>query len=240
MTTTLFLLSQVITMRLILTCSALFLISSLTGAQDAVGPLAPAGQEITPAGASSVQQGSNAAPDDDASRPKRRGVRDPFEGQTGMSGMMGGGMSTGEGDMMGMEGMEGMMMEGEGPSPDDAFRIGLQRAIKALGKADSQEDKRALQEYVREAFADRYDKMLAGRKQDLDRLKKQIANLETDLDRRAKAKDRVIQLQLQSVQLAAEGLLDLNDLGMPGARAGGFGGGDMEMMGGGFEMGMGN
>lgn len=130
---------------------------------------------------------------------------------------------------MGMMGMDDMGMETK-PSADELFRANLPRAIQQLKKSKTPEERTALQKYIRQAFEQRYDRMMADRKQDIARLRKSLTELESDLQRRTAAKDRVVGLQLQSVQLAAEGLLELNDLqGM----------GSSGEMGGGMDMGMG-
>lgn len=153
-----------------------------------------------------------------------RPVPNPFKQPAPAGGGMGMGMEMGYGgEMSGFGGMEeammGMEMYSEQETPNHQFRRGLQRAIRALKNAKSAPESDALRGYVRDAFAERYDKMIADRKRDIEKLKKNISKLEQDLDRREAAKDRVVQLQLQSVQLAAEGLLDLSEL--QGVAAGG-------------------
>ncbi len=162
-------------------------------------------------------------------------VGDPFDIKAAEHNAMGEGMEMGYGEMGGMEEMYGMGMDAS-PSPDELFRLGLQRAITALKKAKTEPEKTALQGFIRKAFSERYDRSIKRRKRDLDRLKEQIAKLEQELGRREAAKERVIQLQLESVQLASEGLLELNEL--QGVRYGGgeeYGGAGM-----GSSMGLGN
>jgi predicted outer membrane protein len=153
-------------------------------------------------------------------------VQNPFEiadvmGAEGMAGMgmMGGGMemgmmsAMGGGEGMGEMGMGGMGMGMGGmPDPNAKFRHGLQTAIRMIQLAKSEEEKTVLRNFVREAFENRYDEMLASRQKDLEELRKGIKRLEQEIQRRGAAKERVVQLQLQSVQLAAEGLLDTSDL----------------------------
>jgi hypothetical protein len=167
-------------------------------------------------------------------QPPRRGAAMGLGG--GMEGMGTGGMEEMMADMEMDTGM-GMGMEYTEILPDELFRRGLQRAIHSLKNAKSDEEGDALRGYVRAAFSERYDKMIVDRKRDVAKLKKSIAKLEQDLKRREFAKERVVQLQLQSVQLAAEGLLDLGDLQgvsgrSPGRQGAGYGGGagfgDME------------
>ncbi len=125
------------------------------------------------------------AGEDDAPRPTTRQFRDPFDINVDAEGL------GGEEDHAVME----MMSGSQGPSHDDRFRIGLQKAITALKKAKSDQERKALEGFIVQAFSDRYDRIIASRKKDLERLKKQIASLEQDLSRREAAKSRVIQVQ---------------------------------------------
>ncbi len=160
------------------------------------------------------------------------------DGSGGMDMMMGVG-EYGSGSEDYEAGMDGMMMDSMSNSRDQIFRLGLQRAIAALQKAKTEQEKQVLQGFVRKALSERYDRMISSRQEDLNKLKKKIAKLESDLKRREAAKDRVIQLQLQSVQLAAEGLLELNELrAVPGGN--GFGGSMRSSMGMDEEYGSGN
>ncbi|QEG41696.1 hypothetical protein [Roseimaritima ulvae] len=140
-------------------------------------------------------------------------IANPFEDPpSGGAGFMGA-----EGDMgMGMEMMDMDMEMGMGMgspiSSAEQFRRRLKTAIKRIGSAKNQEEKAALLKYTETALQNRYDEMIAGRKQDLERLKKRLQQLENDLQRREAAKDRVVELQMQSAILAAEGLLDINTL----------------------------
>lgn len=183
----------------------------------------PAGKSHTPAGRQTDKQPKFPNPFAKPAGAAMEMMGAGAEFEYGMEDMMEmGGMK----DEMG--GMAGMGMGYGQPSPNELFRRGLQRAIHSLKKAKSDEESEALRGYVRAAFSERYDKMISGRKRDIERLKTSIAKLESDLKRRETAKERVVQLQLQSVQLAAEGLLDLREL--QGVAVGGGGGmesGDM-------------
>ena len=144
-------------------------------------------------------------------------------------------MGMGMGDM-GMDDMMGMGMDVDmGPTEDELFRANLPLAIEQLKQSKTPEQRATYQLYIREAFEQRYDRMMAERKQDIERLRKSLNELESDLTRRSAAKDRVVKLQLQSVQLAAEGLLEMNDLQGVQSQQESSGGG----MGGGFGAGMG-
>ncbi|MFK8111044.1 MAG: hypothetical protein AB8B91_02515 [Rubripirellula sp.] len=158
---------------------------------------------------------------------KKPSVLNPFERVYEAEGMemsemdMGG---MGMDSMGGMEGMAdmdmgmGMGMGGDmgmgmaASDPDYQFRQGLQRAIRMLQQSKAESQKETVRGYIRSAFESRYDRMMANRKQELDQLRKGIEKLERELQRRTAAKERVVQLQLQSVQLAAEGLLEAGDL----------------------------
>lgn len=159
---------------------------------------------------------------------------DPKYQASGGSGMMEG-MDMGMDSMGGMDdmgmGMGEMGMEEYAPSPDELFRDGMARAIVALKKANSDKTKETIRGYIRSALNKRYDRQMTDRKKDITRLREAIADLERDLSRRVAAKDRVVELQLQSAQLAAEGLLDVEDYGDSNDAAkdmsGGMGGGGM-------------
>ncbi len=129
-----------------------------------------------------------------------------------------GGMEMGMEDEMGMGSMGmgygGGEMYGDGgdsTSPADRrFQIGLQRAIQALRNSKSEADQKALLDFVRQAFQNRYDESIQSRRKQLNQIKERVAKLEGELKRREAAKSRVVEVQLQSVQLAAEGLLELD------------------------------
>ena len=140
-------------------------------------------------------------------------------GMAGGAGMgMGMGMDGGTGMMGGMEdydyggdygGMNGL--GGHSMSPADRrFQTGLQRAIAAIRKSESEEDQTTLLNFVRRAFEERYDESIQSRQKQLLQIKQRVAKLESELKRREAAKSRVVEVQLQSVQLAAEGLLELD------------------------------
>ena len=209
-------------MRTMVALIAVFSITSIAWSQDD-----PFGGGSLPSKSADPFAGESADPfagEDDTPRPTTRQFRDPFDINVDAEGL------GGEEDHAVME----MMSGSQGPSHDDRFRIGLQKAITALKKAKSDQERKALEGFIVQAFSDRYDRIIASRKKDLERLKKQIASLEQDLSRREAAKSRVIQVQLQSVQLAVEGVLELNEL--QGVSP--YPGGGME--GGMYEMGLGN
>ena len=209
--------------------SALLLCASTAWSQDA-------GLGTDELGAAATRAGAQAVQADNGNKVPKTKVANPFDAKLssagmGMGEMMGGAMG---GAMGGMgDDMEGMGMMSDmgmgsgmeaGPSPDQLFRHGLQRAIQSLKKAKTDSEREVLRGYIRIAFEGRYENLIARRKQDLERLKRSVVKLEDDLKRREAAKDRVVQLQLQSVQLAAEGLLELGELqGVPSG-ASDFGG----------------
>ena len=123
-----------------------------------------------------------------------------------------------EGEMMAMGGAEEMEMGGMGGGfgsvdhESRQFRRGLEIAITMLRKENDPQKRKKLQQYVRDAFDNRYTQMITKRKKDIARLQASLQKLENDLKRRESAKSRVIELQMQSVQLAAEGILELQDI----------------------------
>lgn len=170
-----------------------------------------------------TQDAATTAPPSATTKP----IDNPFDDlANGEGGMMGGGM----GGMMGMgmaeagnypggygAGMEmdsygDMGMGGAGVSPEENFRLALRKAISKLSSSQSDEEKASLMRYTQDALQQQYDKMIQRRRDELNRLKQSLAKLETDLQKREAAKDRVIKLQMQTVTLAAEGLLDLNTI----------------------------
>jgi hypothetical protein len=116
------------------------------------------------------------------------------------------GMGMGMGEAGGMMGMAETTKQAQ----DRMFRAGLQRAITALKQAKGEKQREVLLGYVREAMENRYDKIIIDRKNELARIKARVEKLESDLKRRVSAKQRVVNIQLQSVQLASEGLLELD------------------------------
>ncbi|TWU16216.1 hypothetical protein [Allorhodopirellula heiligendammensis] len=162
-------------------------------------------------------------------------VANPFElnvpsggGMGSMMGMDGSMMGDGYGDMgMGSMGY-GDMSGGSEPafSNEQLFRYRLRTAISQISDAENADEKAALLKYTQAALQEQYDAMIARRTKDLNRLQEKLTRLEEDLRKRAAAKDRVVKLQMQSVILAAEGLLDLNSLQSSGNN--GYGG-EMDM-----------
>lgn len=171
---------------------------------------------------------ANQAPKTNQNVPNPK-VPNPFKPQPSeamMSGMDMMGMMMGEESYddagMGGEGYEmdmemGMGMGGPGmmagmPSSaaESQFRRGLKQAIRKLREAKDQDVKATLMLYVQEAFQKRYDESIQNRRKELNRIKQRIVELEEDLARREAARDRVLTVQMQSVRLAGEGLIDLN------------------------------
>ncbi len=139
-------------------------------------------------------------------------------------------MYTGMGGYGAMGGGMGMSMsDGNGMYPDDRFRSQLRMAIARISSSDNDQEKAELMQFTQAALAQQYDAMITRRKAELQRLKDSLLKLENDLQKRETAKDRVIKLQMQTVTLAAEGLLDLNTLQPTNDYSGGYGAGEMGM-----------
>ncbi len=161
-------------------------------------------------------------------------VANPFDLNLQSSSMESMGMGSGYGMDMGTDtGMDtvlGSSMMGrydiigdEPPISDEKlFRYRLRTAISQISEAKGADEKAALLKYTQTALQEQYDAMIARRTKDVDRLKERLAKLDADLQKRAAAKDRVVKLQMQSVILAAEGLLDLNGLQSGSSNSGGM------------------
>lgn len=132
-------------------------------------------------------------------------------GGPGVNSSMGSGMGSememGSGMEMGM-GMMGGMPAAAAPTPSELFQQALQRAVQRLRSAKTEEEKQELLELVRSALSERYEQALTQREQELDDLEQRLQKLRTDLERRRQAQQKVIDVQLQTVELAGEGLVE--------------------------------
>lgn len=131
------------------------------------------------------------------------------------------------------------------PTEEQRFQLGIRRVVKSLEQAETEEEKERLLELGRKGLELQYQRKLNERKAELEKLRRQLEQLETDYGRRVQAMPRIIDLQLESLKLASEGLLNLEDVigrgrrGYPGGygnEMGGYGmdyGGGMKGYGGG-------
>lgn len=107
---------------------------------------------------------------------------------------------------------EGSPYGGGGASPyggrPDPFRAGLARLLDMLPKAKSEEEKKQLLEYAREALTKRYQQQLENREREIRNLELRLTALRDEQQRRSDAAERIIELQMKSLELAAEGLLE--------------------------------
>lgn len=166
-----------------------------------------------------------------------------YGGYGEMGGYPGGGGGYG-GGMMG-EGYGEMGGYGGG-SPPDPFRAGLDRLLDMLREAKSEAEKKQLMEYAREALAKRYKQQLERREAEISDLERRLDALRQEQQRRNDAAERIVDLQMRSLELAAEGLLERDQVitvdspperrGRTNRRRGGAGAGYGEM-GGGYGMG---
>jgi hypothetical protein len=128
----------------------------------------------------------------------------------GGSGMGGPGMGYDYGNGMGGMG-DGPMIGPDGKvisMKDYRFMTGLGTLLDRLSKASSDSQIQQLKESARKAFKARYAEQLQARESKIAELEAQIADLKIEQQRRADAADRVVDLQMQSLELAAEGLMD--------------------------------
>ncbi len=124
-------------------------------------------------------------------------------GAGGMPGMPGGGMSGG--------GMGGFAMSAR-TRKDLAFQNGLVRTLEQLKKTTDPEEKKVLLQYARDAFSKRYQEQLKERATTIESLERKLNQLKEDHKRRADATERIVDLQMKSLDLVAEGLLDSQQL----------------------------
>ncbi|MEM8669589.1 MAG: hypothetical protein AAGG48_18830 [Planctomycetota bacterium] len=175
--------------------------------------------------------GLNVPADNGLSATPKQKPGNPFRVPTNPGLRSGGGapgMDMGMGDMADFDDMEEMFGYGAMGStgafdPEDFFRRALQRAIRGLREAENDDDRTTIKGYIKTALEERYSRMIKKRREDLEGLKAKIQKLEQDLKRRESAAKRVIEVQMQSVELASEGLLELGELRGVKSRGGGMG-----------------
>ena len=151
------------------------------------------------------------------------GIDNPFrqwraaieqESAEGMSGSGGYGMkamsSYGSGDYGSSSGSSGP------PSPSDLFQQAVRRSVKQLKSAKTEAEKQKQLELLRSAFNERYERALVRRQQDLDKLEQRLQKLQEDLQHRREAQEKVVEVQLRTVELAGEGLVELGAKQSPG------------------------
>ena len=133
------------------------------------------------------------------------GGMDMYGGETyGSGGYGGGGYGSPPGEYGGGYGGEGQL------SPSQLFQQAIQVAVMRLAQAESDAQKQKLLEVVRGAFNERYEQAIARRQQQLEQLEKQLQQLREDLERRRSAQQKVVEVQLRTVELAGEGLVELS------------------------------
>lgn len=121
-------------------------------------------------------------------------------------GVMPGGPGGGYGGAAGGYG-GGMSSE---PSPSDLFQTAVRNSVQRLARAKTDAEKQKLLETVRSAFHERYQQAIAQRQGELDRLEQQLQQLRQDLERRRAAEQKIVEVQLRTVELAGEGLVELS------------------------------
>lgn len=93
-----------------------------------------------------------------------------------------------------------------------SIQRGLIRIIEALPNATSAEDKNKLLQWAKKGLKARYEIRLRERQERIDDLQKQLDVLKAEYERRTKATDRIVSVQLESLKLAAEGLVSTREI----------------------------
>lgn len=97
---------------------------------------------------------------------------------------------------------------GSPTSPNMLFQQAVRQTVKRLAAASTEAEKRKLLDLVRAAFNERYERAIATRQQELDELEQRLQALRADLDHRREAQEKVVDVQVRTVELAGEGLVE--------------------------------
>lgn len=98
---------------------------------------------------------------------------------------------------------------GQAASPSELFQKAVRDSVQRLAQAKTEAEKQQLLEAVRTAFHERYQQAIAQRQRELNRIEKQLQQLREDLERRRAAEQKVVEVQLRTIELAGEGLVQL-------------------------------
>ena len=82
-----------------------------------------------------------------------------------------------------------------------------QKALETLKDSDSDEDRDEAIAAIRTELEKQYDEFLDQNKQELERMQERLDKLRDQLERRRQAKDRMVELRLETVIGEAEGLI---------------------------------
>jgi hypothetical protein len=104
-------------------------------------------------------------------------------------------------------------LAGELPGAQQS-RGAIEQARRQLRKAESDEDKSAAVNKLREALGDYFDRDLEAREKSLDKLRKRLTEMEKLLEKREAAKSDIVDLQLKMFINESEGMGFFG--GMPG------------------------
>lgn len=88
------------------------------------------------------------------------------------------------------------------------FKHALAMLIDQLAAAESSTAKSTLLGYAREALTERYTEQIELRRKEISRLEGRLKELKEDLAKRSARAEQVVNLQLNSLELASEGLID--------------------------------
>ncbi len=118
---------------------------------------------------------------------------------------------------MGGEGMSGgygsasmeSMGSGYGSSTDpeaEMFHASLRKGISYLKNAKTNEERKSMEGQIKQALSDRFERQLAKREQEVAAIEERIKKLKEELARRRATAARVVDVQMETVRLAAEGI----------------------------------
>lgn len=88
------------------------------------------------------------------------------------------------------------------------FKHALSMLIEQLASAETNSAKETLLGYAREALTERYTEQIELRRKEISRLELRLKELKEDLAKRSARAEQVVSLQINSLELASEGLID--------------------------------
>jgi len=88
------------------------------------------------------------------------------------------------------------------------FKHALSMVIEQLASAETSSAKKTLLGYAREALTERYTEQIELRRKEISRLEMRLKELKEDLAKRSARAEQVVNLQINSLELASEGLID--------------------------------
>ena len=138
--------------------------------------------------------------------PDGRGMRRPFGGPGGPDGRPGGPGGPGP-DGPGGPGGPGMRGGPGGPGQWGPPPSPLQEAIHDLKDAESDADREKALASIRKELEKVYDRFIEQNEQQIEQMQKRLDKLRAQLDKRRAAKQQMIEMRMEMIQAAADGLI---------------------------------